>query len=433
MSFFTEREKRPFWLFLPFLVLTLGITSAYLKFPINIIVALLLLASGAVVFFATNRAARLSTERADKESEIEMIFKAINDAIIAYDENFRIVYFNPAAERLFKVAAWEVTGKQLKPQDAENAERKLLTQVMFPTLAPQMVPRSAPGEYPQIVDISLVDPAQEFQIATSRLINAGNKVIGFLKVVEDRTRETQIIRSKNEFVTIASHQSRTPINELNWALEALAANTAMPADAKEVTSKALLSARKLATLVEDLLDISRMEEGRFGCQFETVDIAEFLGKVAASAMQQAESAGLTLYFNRPKEALPQVSIDPQKLGMVAANILDNAIRYNVEHGEIVVGVDKAKEGPYVEVIIKDSGIGVSKEEVARLFTKFFRAENAVKYATEGSGLGLYIAKNIVEAHGGRIWVESELNRGTTVHFTIPTDSNLVPLHEAAIE
>jgi signal transduction histidine kinase len=131
--------------------------------------------------------------------------------------------------------------------------------------------------------------------------------------------------------------------------------------------------------------------------------------------------------------MPQVLIDPKQLSLVAANLLENAIRYNTENGEVTVKIDKVQDKPFVVISVKDTGIGVPPDAVGKLFTKFYRADNAVKSQTEGSGLGLYIARGIVLAHGGQIWAESELNRGTTISFTLPTDPALVPRHEASSE
>jgi signal transduction histidine kinase len=429
------RDLKPFLLFLPFMVIVLGIVTAYLSFPINLIVGGFLLAAGVVVFIVTRRTVGLRAESATKTTELARVLEVIDDALVVYDENFKIRFFNAAAEKLFGVKAVDLTGRAMKPQDAEIPGRRLLTQVMFPTLAPRMVSRSEPGVYPQEVDISFEAPALELRVLTSKIMSEQGVLIGFLKAIKNRTREVGLMRSKNDFVTIASHQLRTPITEITWALESLAGQPSIiaAADVKELVDKAVNSEKKLSTLVEDLLNISRIEEGRYGYEFKETDVVEFLGSLAAQAMGQAERAGLKLYFDRPAEALPKVMIDASKLGLVVSNLLDNAVRYNVEHGEITLGVHPAKEGPFLEISVKDSGIGVPSEEIAKLFTKFFRAPNAVKFATEGSGLGLYIAKNIVEAHGGQMWAESEMNRGSTFYFTLPTDPSLVPTSEPTIE
>jgi len=121
--------------------------------------------------------------------------------------------------------------------------------------------------------------------------------------------------------------------------------------------------------------------------------------------------------------------DRQKLTMVFENLLDNAIRYNVKDGEVLVKVEKVPDQQSVKVTIKDSGIGVPSKELPNLFTKFYRAENVKKARTDGTGLGLYIVKNIIQAHGGRISVSSEEGRGTTFEFTLATNKSLVPSKE----
>ena len=119
-------------------------------------------------------------------------------------------------------------------------------------------------------------------------------------------------------------------------------------------------------------------------------------------------------------------IDEKRLAIALTNFLENAIRYNVANGEVIVRVEQVPGKPFVEVSIRDTGIGIPAEAIPNLFKKFFRAENAVASQTEGSGLGLYMAKGIVNAHGGEVWAESEVNRGTIMHFTLPTDPALIP-------
>ena len=115
--------------------------------------------------------------------------------------------------------------------------------------------------------------------------------------------------------------------------------------------------------------------------------------------------------------------------MAVSNLIDNAIRYNVENGSVTVSVKQLSDGPYVEVVITDTGIGIPPQDMSKVFSKFFRAENVLRRETEGSGLGLYITKNIIDRHGGTIWAESVIDRGTTFHFTLPTDPKLIPQKE----
>lgn len=115
------------------------------------------------------------------------------------------------------------------------------------------------------------------------------------------------------------------------------------------------------------------------------------------------------------------------------NLLDNAIRYNIKNGEVILTVERLQDKPFIQVSVKDTGIGIPPESVKKIFNKFFRADNAIKAAPNGSGLGLYIVRNIIRRHGGEIWVESELNRGATFYFTLPIDQKLIPLKEVVYE
>ncbi|MBM3256864.1 MAG: PAS domain S-box protein [Candidatus Liptonbacteria bacterium] len=366
--------------------------------------------------------------------EFRTVLERLDDALFVYDKDFKVTFWNPAAERLFGLESAEVLGKVVSPQDAENPRRRLLAQVAFPSLAPGMIARSPAGVFPQIVDLSFNDPFLELRI-TSLSLGKGEDgaPIGFAKVIRDRTREVSLIKSKSEFVTIASHQLRTPTTGIHWALDSLHKDSSkFDANTKALIDGAFEGSETLLKIIDDLLGIAKIEEGRFGYSFTTVDIVQFLNKLLAQIIPAATHAGVSIYFNAPKVGLPLVTADPQKLAMATSNLVENAIRYNVKNGTVTVDVKPATEGPYVEVTIKDTGIGIPPKDLKKLFTKFFRADNAVKLQTEGSGLGLYIVKNIIQAHGGRIWAESVPERGTTFHFTLATDQKLVPRHEVPL-
>jgi signal transduction histidine kinase len=366
--------------------------------------------------------------------EFRTVLERLDDALFVYDKDFKVMLWNPAAERLFGLSASEVVGHVLAPQDVENPRRRLLTQVAFPSLAPGMVARSAPGAYPQVTDLSFTDPFLELRATSLSLGNGAEGVtLGFAKVIRDRTREVSLMKSKSEFVTIASHQLRTPTTGLHWALESLHKDSnKLDETTKMLVDGAFTQSEILLKIIDDLLGIAKIEEGRFGYVFANTDIVEFLNKILGQILPIAQHASVSLYFDKPQEVLPPVIVDPQKLAMVVSNLVENAIRYNVKNGTVTVGVKRAAEGPFVEVVVKDTGIGIAEEDVKKLFTKFFRAENAVKLQTEGSGLGLYIVRNIVQAHGGTIWAESARERGTTFHFTLATDPNRVPRHEVPL-
>jgi|GEM_PF-389012 two-component system sensor histidine kinase VicK len=379
------------------------------------------------------QAASVSRDAEVERGELKSMLASIDDALIVYDKGFRVNFFNPAAERLFEIPAGTILGHVLTPQDVERPAWRTFVQIVFPSLAPRVVVRSAEGEYPQVVDVSFANPQLEFRVTTAPINGENGLPFGFMKIVRDRTAQTAVMRSQGEFVTVASHQLRGPVTDINWALQSLVHATELTETNKLIVDNALAASQGLLRRIENLLNIAKMEGGRFGYTFREADIAEFLGKILADVLPAARKAGVKLYFDRPSGSLPRVMVDEEHLSLAIVNILENAIRYNVENGEVTIKVDAIPGRPFLEVSVKDTGIGIPPEAVGKLFTKFYRADNAVKLQTEGSGLGLCITKSIVMAHGGEIWVESELNRGTTVRFTLPTDPSLVPQHEAGME
>lgn len=365
--------------------------------------------------------------------ELERIIQNLDDALIIYDRDFRILFFNPAAEKLFGIGAGSVIGKPFQPQEAEKPEFRILVQALFPSLAPVMVPRSAAGAWPQVVDVSFEEPTLELRITTSLLESDESGQTKFLKIIRDRTREISLLKAKSEFLTVASHQLKTPITDISWGLETLNDDKSLSEPNREIVRHAFDASRLLLKIVEDFLNIAKIEEGKFGYRFEPTDIVAFLNRILSQTSYQANQAGVRLYFDAPQTPLPMAIVDAQKLSLAVTNLLENAIRYNVKNGEVIVKVRPLENKPFLEVSVKDTGIGVASDALEKMFTKFFRAENAIKFQTEGSGLGLYIAKNVIRAHGGEIRAESELNRGTVISFTLPTDPKLVPQGEVALE
>jgi signal transduction histidine kinase len=381
--------------------------------------------SATSVYLSAKKDRDMSVER----SELKSILGSLNDALIVYEADFRVIFFNPAAERIFKLDAKAVIGHVLSPRDVETDGWRTLGQVIFPSLAPRVVTHSKEGEYPQVVDISFTDPELDFRVTTAPVTDERGTALAFMKIIQDRTALMQTLRSKSEFVTVASHQLRGPVTDISWALQSLSGITGLDENNKMILDHALGASQSLLRRIEDLLNIAKMEEGQFGYKFEDADISDFLAKVLADVLPAAQKAGIKLYFDRPSEALPHVMIDSARLSLAVTNLLENAIRYNVENGEVTVKVDTMQDKPFVVVSVKDTGIGIPPEAMEKLFSKFYRADNALKRQTEGSGLGLYIAKGIITAHGGQIWAESELNRGTTISLALPTDPNLVPKTE----
>lgn len=424
-------KKMPSNLIWLFLILMFGAAAlGFFYLPLFFKIFNFALLFGAVLIVLLTSKTSAGSDAETEPYWLKSVIMNLREGIIAYDQNFKILIFNPAAEQIFGLKAKEIIGQSftLKVKEGSVSRFQTLLTVLFPALAQTIVRRSEPGSYPQVADISFDDPALELRVTTQRILNENGRLLGYLKLIHDRTRELELLRSKSEFITIASHQLRTPLSGLKWAIENLK-NEPLPQEQKALVVNASGAINKLMKISEDLLDVAKIEEGRFGYSFQEIDAIKFLEAALIQAEPVANQYRVKLYFDKPREETVKITVDPQKFAMVISNLLDNAIKYNIPNGEVIIKLERLGKNPYIQVSVKDTGIGISSEDLKKMFTKFFRSENAVKVSVEGTGLGLYIVKNIIRRHGGKIWVESTLNRGATFYFTLPTNPTLIPAKE----
>lgn len=415
-----------FWIMLIVILFLMGVIFYFVAPPwkwIGIAVGVIFLL---ISFFVNLRNTIKHYNILAEREQVRTIISHFTDAIVAYDPDFRITVFNASAENLLGLKASDVLNQKITPEWAKNSKTKLLTQVLFPSLAPAMSWKSDPAVFPNIMDLSFTDPILELTVTTIRVTDSKGKILGFFKIIKDRTREEEILKTKSEFLTVAAHQMRTPLSGIKWSLETLLGegNENLTEMQRELLQKNLEATDKILRLANDLLDVANIESGRFGYEFVQADLIDLIQKSISDYLYLADQHKIKIYLEPPPDGLEPFKFDPMRIKIVIQNLLENALRYNVENGQIIVKVEK--KPPYVEVSVSDTGIGIPKDELPKLFTKFFRASNVLKYETEGTGLGLYITKNIIEAHGGKIWAESIENRGSTFYFTLPIDEKLIP-------
>ena len=237
-----------------------------------------------------------------------------------------------------------------------------------------------------------------------------------LELSQANERLEELDSMKSEFVSVAAHQLRTPLTGVRWSLKGLSSGEYGPItdDQKRVANDALKAISNATDLINDLLDIARIEGGRFGFAFKNQALAPIVEMVFEKMKLSAEGLTLTLL---PIEAGIEVLADAERLSMALENVIENAVRYTPVPGSVSVSV--FSKDAHVHIAITDTGIGIPKDEKARLFSKFFRAPNAVLLQTSGTGLGLYLVKNIIEKHKGSITIESEEGKGTTATVILP--------------
>jgi len=256
----------------------------------------------------------------------------------------------------------------------------------------------------------LYDELNEFNITLQDKVDKATEEIKKLYVM------------KGEFLDIASHQLRTPVSVITGTLDMLREGSIQKLPKKQqerFIDNAFRKSRKLESIINDILNASEMDTGKFDVAGTTkpVQIEELVDKVMADFENEAYEKGLKFVFIKPAKALPEINASPRYLEQVISNLIDNAIKYT-EKGSVKVQV--AKKDKKVVVSVKDTGLGVPKDDMPKLFQKFVRAQNARNIYTDGSGLGLFIIKKIVEGHkDGKVWVESKEGRGSTFYFSLP--------------
>ncbi|MDA1337430.1 MAG: HAMP domain-containing sensor histidine kinase [bacterium] len=233
------------------------------------------------------------------------------------------------------------------------------------------------------------------------------------------TRVERAQKMKTEFVSLAAHQLRTPLTAIKWSTTMAMEGDAGPVskEQKELLQKAAESTDRMLRLVNDLLNVAKIEEGRYLKKLTLSRIDDIVKGMVQSYQDLAKRKRVTLLLKDVKGVIPEVVMDEEKMRLVVQNLLENALHYTRKEGKVMVRIEQnAKE---IQVSIEDTGIGIPKEQEGRIFEKFFRAANAQKEEVDGSGLGLYLARNIVEAHGGKIWFKSKEGKGTTFVFSLP--------------
>ncbi|MDD5291035.1 MAG: ATP-binding protein [Patescibacteria group bacterium] len=352
------------------------------------------------------RALRAREEEIREERDKERAILAnLSDGLVFVNRRGIIEAVNAKAEKFLDFAAKEVLGKK-----AKNIDKRYINLLEI-----------FKDKYKKKGELKPAGMGEEvLRIYTVTIIDEKGELIGTAKIIHDISREKFVDRMKSEFIMIAGHQLRTPLSAIKSAFDLLLKGNfgKMELKQKKVLEQCFDYNEKLIKMVDDLLDIFSIEQGKYYYQFVKTDLGGLLEEVSKRYQETAAEKGVKFNLNIDKN-LPEAKLDPNKVKLVLASLIENAVIYTDKGGEVTV--DCRLKDDKILLAVKDTGIGISKESQSQIFTKFFRGANALSFQPEGNGLGLFVAKNIVEYHEGKIWFTSEVDKGTTFYVELPLD------------
>lgn len=344
----------------------------------------------------------------EEKKKSEGIVKSISNPIIVTDDDNKISLINYKAAQLFNVKEKQVLGSHF----LENIKNDNIFELINDTLESGEEHSDRKGE---VLQFQQDQQELTFRITTTPVIDEDGKVIMVITLLEDITKLKKVDEMKSEFVSMVSHEFRTPLTSMSMGINMLLKEKtgSINEDQKELLEVAEEDCQHLSNLVDDLLDLSKMESGEIDLEFENVKLGKIFDASIKPLEQQAEDKGIELV--RDEEIDLEVHADVNKITWVITNMIGNALRYTEKGDRIELHADK--KGYKVHIAVSDNGAGIPKEYQHKIFEKFVRVGQD-KDSSTGTGLGLAISKEMVEAHGGRIWVDSKEGKGSTFTFTV---------------
>jgi two-component system, NtrC family, sensor histidine kinase KinB len=340
----------------------------------------------------------------------DAIIQNIDDGIMLVDEEFRLININQKAAKVFRIDAITSLNKHF----LEIINNQYLFNLLKATFETRKIPEFAENE--NILALESNGNKNYYQFLINPVFNSTNSWYGLLLLLRDVTKLKEIDQLKSEFVMIVSHELKTPLTSIGMSVDLLLESPIIREhqDQMELLTIAHEEILRLKALINDILDLSKMEAGKIELEFQSVDVATLIDNSFHIFERQADEKKIHLVKN-VQEGIPNIRADINKINWVISNLVGNAIRYVKDGDKITLSAEKT--GKFVTFSVADTGIGIPSEYQNKIFDKFVRIKNTLEGG--GTGLGLAICKEIVRAHAGTIWLESEMDKGSNFQFTIP--------------
>jgi len=338
--------------------------------------------------------------------QTEAVIRSIAEGLVVVDAHGKVILMNPAAEKLLGSKSKDKAGKSI----LENLKEEQLVSFSKP---------SVDGKGREIELASQQDETKKVLRASSAVIEDENgQTVGMVSVLSDITKQKEIDQLKSNFVANVSHELRTPLVAMQKSIALILEKTTGPLTSEQeqfltITERNL---KRLSFLINDLLDLSKLEAGKLELKREVISIEDVISDSVATLSTWAKTKSLTLE-KKIEKGLPQVNIDPNRIIQVLNNLIGNAIKFSPGNSTITVGASLVQGE--MQVSVKDQGIGIAPENLNKVFDKFYQVGERVATDIGGTGIGLSISKEIVQLHAGKIWVESDKGQGAIFNFSLP--------------
>jgi len=353
---------------------------------------------------------KFAEEQLRQEAEkMIAVVNSIAEGLIVLDKNNCILHINPTAENLLGIDP-ELIGSDIGTaiQDHE----------MHDALEKSQARIASYEIHASEVELNRGEQQIIFRMLASPFLDDEGQLLGTVYVLDDITEAKKIERMKSDFVSLVSHEFRTPLASIQGFVQLMLdgkLGSISPVQERSLI-RVLRQAKRLGGLINDLLDVSRIESGRIEMRTEVVSLVDVVTQRIEEFKPQADEKNVVMEFIAP-DSLPNVMGDSERIGQVFTNLIGNAIKFTPDHGRIIVRL--RPEGTYILAQVIDTGPGIPIDKQDRIFDKFYQLSDIKTRQQGGSGLGLSIARSIVEAHGGRIWVKSEEDKGSDFRFILP--------------
>ena len=338
----------------------------------------------------------------------DAIVQSIADGIIVVDSELKIIAINPIAANVANVTSMLATNNHFLDVFSDRA--------LYQHLKHTAETGKSPDLEDDILTVEKNQHTEYYKFAITPVVTEAEEVVGAILLLQDVTKLKELDNLKSEFVATASHELRTPLTGMAMSLNLLAeiAEDKFSESESELLDTAVEDVERLRSLVNDLLDLSKIESGKLNLDFVDVRVNFLLDKAVSALNFQAEQNQITL-SKQPLSEDIKIKADANKIIWVLTNLIANALRYSDSGGEVKIGA--TSRNSWVEIYVADRGAGIPIEYQGKIFDKFVQVETEKDVG--GSGLGLAICKEMVQAHGGRIWVDSTVGEGSTFTFTVP--------------